>query len=374
MRLYLMLVMLNFMPQDAVRLTETISKPVNVSAGWQKGWFAVVADEKLLQFRPEILDDGTATIHRKISSTPGYIFEMSLQPNGERLLTHQSGEKGTIVWSENWTQVFAIDGGAYKPETRRLSLSEDGNRVVLARRSFDHEGTEIWDLHLVDLVLKTNKTLNLGNQSHGVVGMGLSPDGKLAVVAHHQGQIDFVSIPELNLLHQLHTKDHLCTSVEFTSDGRYVGLLNMTDFVMLNCESGMEFVRWSANKTDADRNYLYSFDFSPTGESVYIGIADFPANKTFHISRLPVADLSVMNHSPPLKGISHSPQFELQSVDASPDDEWIATVASTPAATEISFSRVAAFESIIRFPLPEDSTSDRESDLGSVKPSNTDEH
>lgn len=372
MRLFLMLVMLNFMPQDAVRLTETISKPVNVSAGWQKGWFAVVADEKLLQFRPEILDDGTAMIHRKISSTPGYIFEMSLQPNGERLLTHQSGEKGTIVWSENWTQVFAIDGGAYKPETRRLSLSEDGNRVVLARRSFDHEGTEIWDLHLVDLVLKTNKTLNLGNQGHGVVGMGLSPDGKLAVVAHHQGQIDFVSIPELNLLHQLHTKDHLCTSVKFTSDGRYVGLLNMTDFVMLDCESGMEFVRWSANKTEDDRNYLWSFDFSPTGESVYIGIADFPANKTFHISRLPVADLSEMDHSPPVKGISHSPQFELQSVDASPDDDWIATVASTPAATEISFSRVAAFESLIRFPPPEDSIDDKESDLGAAKPLKTD--
>ena len=374
MYLRLMFAMLSMMPQDAVRLTETISKPATVSAGWQKGWFVVFVDRKILRLRPEILKDGSAVLHRKMTPTTRYFTDISVQHNGDLFLTHEYGDSGTIVWSGELDQVFAIEGGAYKPEAIRQSLSGDGNRVLIARRSFSQDRNEIWDLHLADLATNSKRIRDLGNQSHGVVGMALSPDGKLAVVAHHQGQIDFVSIPELNLLHQLHTNDHLCTSVKFTGDGRYVGLLNMTDFVMLDCESGMEFVRWSANKTDDDRNYLYSFDFSPTGESVYLGIADFPANKTFHISRLPVADLSVMNHSPPLKGISHSPQFELQSVDASPDDEWIATVASTPVATEISFSRVAAFESIVRFPLPEDSTSDRESDLGSEKPSNTDEH
>ncbi|MCX7397486.1 MAG: WD40 repeat domain-containing protein [Planctomycetales bacterium] len=339
------------MPPETIRVTQTVAEPVVNVAGWQRGWLIVNYSEKVVWMKPLVSDDWTVSIQQISVPAPEYFTDLAVQPEGNRVLT--SGHMYNTVWSSSFEPIHTIDGRIDRTDARRQRISRDGNQVLLARRSFDKDSKEIWDLHWVDLTTKATKTLNLGNDSHGVVGMAWSGDRKLAVLTHHQGRIDFISVPDLQLIQSLNTEYGLSTEVNFTHDGRYVGILAASQVVIFDCQTRHEVWKWSANKEPDERFFLDTFDFSPDGKRFYVGFVDFPANTTHHITCLSIEDFKPIPNGFPNRGISHSPLFGRNTIHVSPDGEWIATVGSTPAATEVSFSRPAAFNVWIHLSDPE---------------------
>lgn len=298
-----------------------------------------------------VLDDGTASIRQISVGAPEYFTDLIVQHDGDRALT--PGYTHNTVWSSTFEPLFTIDNDGGNKKVKKLQLSDDGNQALLARQSFDKDRFEIWDLHWVDLTTKATKTLNLGKDSHGVVGMSWSRDSKLAVLTHHQGRLDFISVPDLQLIQSHNTAYGLSTEVKFTHDGRYVGILGSSQIAIFDCQTRQEVWKWSANKEPDERYFLDAFDFSPDGKRIYVGFVDFPAHTTEHIACLSIEDFKRIPNGFPNRGISHSPLFGRNTIHVSPDGEWIATVGSTPAATEVSFSRPAAFNVWIRLSDPE---------------------
>lgn len=339
------------LPPETIRVTQTVAEPVVNVAGWQRGWLVVNYSAKVVWMKPLVSDDRTVSIQQISIPAPEYFVDLAVQPEGNRILT--SGHMYNTVRSSSLEPIHTIDGRIHRTDARRQRISRDGDQVLLARRSFDRDSKEIWDLHWVDLTTKATKTLNLENDSHGVVGMAWSEDSKLAVLTHHQGRIDFISVPDLQLIQSLNTEYGLSTEVSFTLDGRYVGILSAPEFVMFDCQTRQEAWKWSANKEPDERYFLDTFDFSPDRKRVYIGFVDFPAHTTDHITCLSIEDLKPIPNGFPDKGISHSSMFGLDSIHVSPDGEWIATIASSTSATEVSFSRPDAFNAWIRLPAPE---------------------
>lgn len=328
-----------------IRISQTIETPIQCSLGWSGEHFWVSEGHALMKFSPTITSERTCIETSEIMSE-SLLIDAKLASDSGRIAVD-----GRKVLAPN-LQVTYSSSAAFFPQPTKQSISSDGTILVTARRDVTKENIEIWDLHSVEIDSGKKWSLELGrdeNNTNSIGAVAISPDNDLVVVTHHNGQIDFVSHKQQKLIQSLKSDHTVGHDIKFSSDGTRVGFVSGGALVVFDTKSMREICSWTPSESDDERLGVVTFDFSKSGDDVYVGFIDWTGDKVSHVVRMSLDSMKKRPSGYRHHGISHSTLFEIIAVHCSPDGSQIATVACSGTRTEISFSSPEAFNGLIRF-------------------------
>ncbi|MEM7580031.1 MAG: WD40 repeat domain-containing protein [Cyanobacteria bacterium P01_A01_bin.80] len=190
------------------------------------------------------------------------VYSITFSPNGKLILTGDRSGK-VKIWSLNGKQLRSIDAHLGNV----VSIAVNGNRKIIASRSFGDKQIKLWNLNTGKLII----SLNAGAVG-GVNSLAISPDGKLLAGyfipdsngnVYSEGKVRIWRLDTGKIVNDLDVNMTRPHAVSFSPDSKTLAIGGFSDNIQI----------WdipTAKKINSlpSPHHTYSLTFSPDGKNL----------------------------------------------------------------------------------------------------------